>query len=513
MDCTTRRRFLGSAGGAAALAGLPVGADAKPKEPVNLLFLMTDQHHHRALGCMGHPAVKTPHLDRLAAQGVRFTHATCPVPFCSPTRAAIVTGRYPSTLGFWRNVRPKDDPLRFREPRTTLYHQLAAKGYRCHHLGKWHLGHQKELDCFAEGEKDVAQPHRLLAQRRQAAGQAKFDPGPREGEELIGQVFMTRHTAARHRVWRDETRRSRQDLSILGRSRVKAEYHYESVLADYCIELLRRHRREPFAITWSVSPPHAYWTAPARFYDLYDPATLELPANWTHRPPAWQRTQPARMGKLFGEQGLREYLRCYYAQVTMMDWCIGRILDALDRLGLADRTLVVFTSDHGDMQAGHGMMGKSMPGFYDEVLRVPLLLRLPGVLRAGSTPGPFACSVDLAPTILDVLGAEPLPGVHGRSLRRVIDGAPDDGRPAFCERGQPGSRACSRMVRTRRWKLCVAGTGRRELFDLAADPGEQTNLADRPEHAATVAELLGKLKAHRERIRDPALPTLLRRAT
>ena len=510
MNDLTRRRFLAATGLAAAGALAPPRARAADR-PLNVLFLMTDQHHHHVLGCAGNPLVKTPNLDRLAAQGVRFTHATCPVPFCSPTRAGIVTGRWPSSLGIFRNIKAKDDPLRLREPARTYLHVLAARGYRCHQLGKWHLGHPAELSCFPDGKDDVAAPRRLLAERRKAAGQTKFDPGPRQGEELIGETFMTRAVAAKHRVWRQEKKRSPQDLSIVGRSRAKPEFHYESVLADHCIELLRRHRNEPFAIAYSVSPPHAFWVAPARFYDLYDPAAFKLPPSWTHRPKRWAPTQPARMGKLFAEDGLREYLRCYYAQVSMMDWCFGRILDELDRLGIADRTLVIFTSDHGDMQAAHGMMGKSLGGFYDDIVRIPLLMRLTGVVPKGKTIAAQACSIDLAPTILDLLGAEPLPDAHGRSLRKLIQGAPDDDRPAFAQRGGTTG-LCGRMIRTRDWKLALYSSGYRELFDLRRDPHEMTNLAHNPAHAATLKDLSQRLSRHLQSTADPALPRLFKDA-
>jgi len=504
----TRRRFLAAAGGAAAAASaLGCHGLAAAKRPLNLLFLMTDQHHHGVLGGAGNPLVKTPNLDRLAAGGVRFTHACCPVPFCSPTRAAIATGRYPSTLGIWRNIRDKDDPARLREPQRIYLHQLAARGYRCHQLGKWHLGHPQELSCFAEGRQDAEAPPQLVQARRKARGQAIYDHGVREGEERVGQICMTHAIAAKHRIWKEEKRRSPQDLSVVGRSRIKPEFHYESILADYCVGLLRRYRDEPFAITWSVSPPHAWWIAPAPYYDLYDPAAFELPASWRDRPERWATSQPARMGALFGEEGIREYLRCYYAQVTMMDWCLGRILDELDRLGLADRTLVVFTSDHGDMQGAHGMMGKSMPGFYDEIVRVPLLMRLPGLIPRGATADGLASSVDLAPTILDLLGAEPLERMHGRSLRRVIDGEPDDGRPAVAERGDPEGN-CARMIRTREWKLVRRSSPYQELFHLTDDPRETRDLAHRPDLDAVRRDLAGKLRNHMERIGDPALPTL-----
>jgi arylsulfatase A-like enzyme len=248
--------------------------------------------------------------------------------------------------------------------------------------------------------------------------------------------------------------------------------------------------------------------APAPFYDQYDPADIELPANWEARPKRWQRTQAARLGELFGEEGVREYIRCYYAQVTMMDWCMGRILDELERLGLAGRTLVVFTSDHGDMQGGHGMMDKTTGNFYEEVVRVPLLMRFPGVLPAGRTSEVLNCSVDLAPTLLDLLGAEPLPKAQGRNLRPFAQEATADHRSVFAERGRFNGGSCGRMIRTREWKLSLHGSGHRECYWLARDPGETHNLAYSPKFAEQRAALRQQLHAHMKRIGDPALPTL-----
>ncbi|NQT52911.1 sulfatase-like hydrolase/transferase, partial [bacterium] len=227
----------------------------------------------------------------------------------------------------------------------------------------------------------------------------------------------------------------------------------------------------------------------------------------------YRPSQPARMGKLLGEDGLREYLRCYYAQVTMVDWCVGRILDELERLGLADRTLVIFTSDHGDMQAAHGMMGKSTPAYYDEILRVPLLMRLPGVIAKGKVCDALASSPDLPATILDLLGAEPLPGAHGTSLRPALAGKDGATDAVFAERGTPGQRSCSRMVRTRTRKLAVFGTGRREFFDLESDPEERHDLAEDPSRAAEIQALTARLAAHMKRIGDPAHPSLFERTS
>jgi arylsulfatase A-like enzyme len=484
---------------------------AAPRErPLNVLLLMTDQHHAAALGCAGNAVVKTPNLDRLAASGVRFANSFCVVPYCSPTRAALVTGRYPSSLGLGRNIAigPKaaTDPLRLHEPCETYLHHLAAVGYRCHQLGKWHLGDPAQLNCFPEGRQDVDVPARLARERRKAVGDKRFDAGPRPGEtERIGDVYLRNEVSEAHRRYLQEQNRPEQDVGVIGRSLLEPEYWEESVLADYCIELLKRHRDEPFAIAYSVSPPHAPFIAPAPYYDKYEPIRLPLPDTWNDHPRQWANSVSARMGTIYGEAGFREYLRCYYARVSMMDWCIGRILQALDDLGLADRTLVIFTSDHGNMLGQHGMMEKANGAFYDDLMRVPLLVRLPGRIPAGKTCDAYAMSVDLPSTILDYLGAVPLAKAHGCSLRPFIEGADEGDRPVFGERSEPDSPNAARMIRTRQWKLCLAARGRRELYDLQRDPGEILNLAAEASLAPVIRRLTEQLVVHMRSVGDPAL--------
>jgi len=508
----SRRRFIETAASAAALTSVTSHSREPSERPPNVLFLMTDQHKFDILGCMANPLVKTPNLDRLAAQGCLFTEASAVVPYCSPTRAAFCTGRYPGTLGIHRNIQGKvngkPDPLRLREPTRTFMHALTDRGYSCHHLGKWHLGDEAELTCLPEGKEDRERPREMLHERRKTAGQSAFDP-PRVGETLVNDVYMTANTHRCHMTWRDDKTRSKQDLSIIGRSRVKPAFHYESVLADHCIDLLRRHKDEPFSITYSVSPPHALWVVPAPFYDMYDPASFKLPDSRGDFHPAWEKSQAFRLARLFGEEGMREYLRCYYGQVSMMDWCFGRILDELERLGLVDRTLVIFTSDHGDMNGGHGLMDKTVPTCYEEVVRVPLIARLPGTVHAGTKTTVQASSVDIAPTILDLLGVDPLPEAHGRSLRPFLQGQPDDNRPVFAERGDP-ARNCARMIRTHDWKLVLQSRNGHELYHLAEDPGETTNLAGDPAHSDMLRELRDTLVAHMKRIDDPALSGALK---
>lgn len=503
-----RREFIKRAAlGAGALAAqLPLlGQDAAGRR-LNVLVLMTDQHHAAWLGCAGHPVVKTPHLDTLARQGVRFTQAFVPVPYCSPTRLALVTGLYPSSLGLGRNIDRNDDPLALREPQQIYQHQLAALGYHCYQLGKWHLGDPAALTCLATGSAAEKQANVRYNQQRRNKGAELFDAGPRAGEaELAGDIWLRTGVAEAHRKWQQEPNTPKQDVGIIGRSRLKPAYAIESVLAEECVALLRKHRDEPFAITYSVSPPHAPWVAPAPYYDQYDPQQMPLPATWTQPPAEWAKTPSARMARIFGEAGVREYLRCYAAQITMMDDCFGRILAALDELKLADRTLVIFTSDHGNLLGQHGMMDKSVPTFYDDLMRVPLLARLPGALPAGKTCDAFAATVDLAPTILDLLGAPPLAKGHGHSLRGVIAGQNAGPEAVFGERGDLSKPGVSRMIRTRRWKFNLQPKGAYELFDLEKDPDETQNLANEPANAPLVRQLEDQLRRHMEAIGDPAV--------
>lgn len=495
----SRRGLLAGAGAALAASALR----AQPKQPLNLLFLMTDQHHAGWLGCAGHPLVKTPNMDRLARQGTRFGNAFAPVPYCSPTRLALMTGRYPSSLGLGRNLTENQDALRLREPTRTYAHQLADRGYHCHQLGKWHLGDPTELTCYPT--PDAQAITNAGRDARRAAGDKAFDDGPRPGEsELAGDVWLRQPVAEAHRRFLEQPTHPAQDVGAIGRSRLRPEYQPEQAITDRCLELMKAHRTEPFAITWSVSPPHALWTAPSPYYDQYDPAAFELPATWRQPPEAWRNSAAAIMGRTYGEAGLREYLRCYAAQITFMDALLGRLLDQLDALGLAERTLVVYTSDHGNLMGQHAMMDKTVGTFYDDLVRVPLIMRLPGAIPAGAVRDGAVSLVDLPPTLLGYLGAPPLPGCHGHDLRGVVDGREPGQDTIFAERNEPQSPNAARMVRTRDWKLCLLGRGRGELYDLARDPDETTNLFDDPARAPVVSDLTRRLRDHATAVGDPA---------
>ena len=499
----TRRDFMKTAGGFVAAGTLasqfPELARAADKKRFNILFLMTDQHNHNVLGCAGNPLVKTPTLDKLASEGAMFTDACCATPFCSPTRASLITGMWPHTHGVVQNI--DGTKIGFGDDVVATEQILFDKGYETFHMGKWHLGQETNLRCYRKDAEKLSQESHK--QYLKGLPEDAWDK-PRSGEVQAGDIAMMPEMAEFSKVWTAETNRSGQNLSLIGRQLLKPEHTYESWLADRCVEEIRKYKDENFMITWSVSPPHPLWIVPEPYYSMYDPAKMVLPANFNDHPAAYQSSQPGRMGKLMGEKLLREYLRCYYGQTTMMDALMGRILKALKDEGLEKDTLVIFTSDHGDMQAGHGMPCKSLPAFYEEIVRVPLLMRHPKSIKPGTKVHTHANSVDMMPTLLDFAGAEIPKGVQGTSLKKLIQGkASEDDRPAFCERGLGDKGGFSRMIRTKEWKYVIFADGRRELFDLKKDPCEMTNLADGKPSA--MADLHKRLLAQMEATKDPAL--------
>lgn len=459
------------------------------------------------MGCAGNPVVKTPNLDRLAREGVRFTNAVCATPYCSPTRAALITGKWPHTTGIVNNCKAGAPAITSDEE--IVEGMLFDRGYATEHIGKWHLGDKSDLDCY---RKSLSIRQRSAAQKDMLKAKG-FKPAPlRDGEKFIQKagVYATAHN---YRAWQNfhntpEGQTKGQDLMAIGREAVPAKWEFWGRLADESIKWLKANRDRNFMLTYSAGPPHALWIAPDPWYSMYDPAEVPVPSTLNSpMPKAYEKSGPATKGRHLGEKGFREMIRCYYAQVTMIDHYIGRILDALDETGLAKSTLVIYLSDHGDMQGAQGgMLGKSLAAFYDQIVRVPLIMRLPGVIPASRTIDVHANSVDIAPTIMEYLNI-PIPeSVQGRSLKSIIKGhRPRETSYGFCER--PGGR----MVRSKELKYCFhyGGKGiREELFDLVKDPEETTNVAGDPKYADSKAAMRRILARHMNRTDDPVLARL-----
>jgi arylsulfatase A-like enzyme len=473
-----RREFLGAMAGMFA-AELPAAQD-RP----NVLLIMSDQYFHGAMSIAGHPVVKTPNLDRLASTGVRFAHAVCPTPFCSPSRATILTGLFPHTHGITYNVRDTErglDPKLFSTEMA-----LSGAGYACAQRGKWHLGDKARIPGY-EHDPDPDYNEYL---RTAVAG-----PGGTGRQRRRGGFPVTVAEVVRKAL-------EKADSSIaVGKSGLPIEHTMETWLAGLAIQKLEAMAARPFFLTVSFPAPHAPWLINDPYYSMYDRARIPLPGNRNSVEPVDRDNEARRVGQALGDEGLREYLGVYYGMCSMVDWNVGRLLDALRRLNLERNTLVIFIADHGDMQAGHGMYGKLNFSIYEETTRIPLLMRLPGRIPAGKVIQTQAGSCDIQPTILDYLGMQSPASIHGRSLRPYIAGKEDLERPAFIER-ERGKDNFQRVIRTINWKYCYCSSGQSQLYNLEKDPGETSNLLAESSAAAVRRKLHGELRSWMQQTGD-----------
>jgi arylsulfatase A-like enzyme len=451
-----------------------------PQVQPNVLFIMSDQHNARALGCAGNPEVSTPNLDRLAAAGARFTQATAQTPQCCPSRYTIWTGRYPRSHGLlWNRV---VEPLEER----TIAEILGERGYATATIGKHHMRHHPSEHGFAHvvdrEEYRTALSFRLGDQLPQ---DARRDP---ELELLMGGA---------------------------GASRLPHALHQSAFWADEALRFIDEQAGAPWCLWLSFYGPHTPIEPAEPFASMYDPAALTLPGNFSYEWPH-DLAMLARLVEEFSvldEAQHRRLLALYYGLVTQIDADIGRVLAHLEELGLARDTIVVYTADHGGMMGEHATWRKTTLA-YDATVRVPLLVRGPGV-RAGTVHDELVGLVDLLPTLLHLLDVPVPDAVQGISFAPLLRGRPYAGRAAIvAEVGYPGQGAGPvSMVRDATFKYVEhanGGAGYRQLFDLVADPWERDNLVDDHRHVEHLRALEAALAAWRAE--TPAAPQRPRQA-
>lgn len=485
-----RRAFLKLMGGVMA-APLAV-----PPDRPNVLLVISDQLYYAASGVAGNPIIKTPNIDRLAREGARFAHALCPTPFCSPSRASMLTGLYPHKHGITYNVQ---DPARGLDPGLpSALNTLAAAGYTCRQRGKWHLGDKTRIPAYADDpELDYdAYLQKAMNTPEGGGGRRKRRAGGVDTIELVKKA-LAQYDGER-------------GINI-GRSHVPIEHTHESWIADTAISQLEALSGKPFFMTVSFPAPHAPWIVNEPYYSMYERSRIPLPAN-RHAVEEIDRGTPSwRFGQLLGDEGFREYLGVYYGMVSMVDWNLGRVFEALARLKRDANTLVILTADHGDMQGGHGMYGKMNFSIYEETTRIPMLMRFPGKIPASRVVRTQAGLCDVEPTILDYLGARAPEKIHGRSLRPFLDGKEELDRPIFCER-ERGMQHFQRTIRTLTWKYCYSSSGASQLHNLEKDPGETRNLIADASGAGIRQELHAKLARWMGETEDPRLKQMPPRA-
>ncbi len=438
-------------------------------KPANLLFIISDQHQAAAMGCAGHPIVRTPNLDRLAARGTRFTKAYTNCAICVPVRAALATGQYVHQIGNWDNGFPYDGSV------PSWGHQLKAQGYIVDSIGKLH---------FRSAEDDNGFTNEIE---------------PLHVVDGIGDPASGIRDGSIRRDWRP---------AIDEAGPADSTYQqYDIRNRDNAIRWLRARADDdkPWALFLSFVTPHPPWFAPPETYALYPHADLPMPPQWQEsdwpRHPAYDYMRRFFSSEQpFSEASIRRLNAVYYGICTFLDQQIGRTLAALDELNLSDSTRVIYTSDHGEHLGARGIYGKFT--MYEEAANIPFIMAGPDV-PAGETVDTPISLIDCYPTALDAVGCPaPDDGIDrpGSSLWEIA-AAGDQERTVFSEYHAIGSRNAYYMLRDRRYKYIYHVDAPPQLFDLSADPQELNDLAPSPDRP-TVA-LLADLEARLRRIVDP----------
>ncbi len=448
----------------AALAGALVfgtacGASEGSPRPPNVLVVFGDEWRGMDLGCMGNPDVKTPNLDRLAAEGALFREAFANVPLCGPSRAMMLTGTYPMRNGILTNN------MAIADDAETLPRILNEAGYRCGYVGKWHLGGFPEF--------------RFIP------------PGPeRAGFDDFWAVWGRSH----HYFDSWYTTDTEEKLP--------SEGYAPDRQTDVAVEYLERRAAagEPFALFVSYAPPHPPYEVPGGFLDDYEPDALHRRAN----------VQPVERDG-FGEERFRADLARYYAACSALDANVGRLLDALERLDLERDTVVVFTSDHGGLFSEHGLYGKQQP--FEESVRVPMIVRYPARVSGGVEPDVLFSLADLAPTLLGLAGQDVPAAMQGVDLSWSATGGEGTAPESVYLQELAGiGRMVDhdvytwRAVRTARHLYAEDMEGAWLLYDLERDPYQLENLVESPEYEDERAELAGELRGWYERLDEEYVP-------
>lgn len=452
-----------------------MSSEMRNKRSPNLLFVLTDDQAKWAVGAYGNPDIHTPNMDRLAREGMRFNLAmTCPV--CSPSRGMILSGLYPHQIGLDDYIGDEEEGI---DPKAPLLSKvLKQAGYTTALFGKWHLGHVRPEHHPNRNGFDI-----FVGSR--------------------GGVFANKNPK----------------LEVNGEIRQFSGFAID-VLTEYALQFMNRYRDRPFALFFHTREPHMpYLPVPEAAIKPYEGKRLKVP-------------------KVEGvtEERIQEEYRAYYSAITAVDIALGRLLDELEALGIADDTIVVFMGDNGYMIGHHGLETKGnawrivpqggtvigtkilgdpklrRPNMFDLSIMVPLIIRWRGFVPPNSVCDELVVSLDLFPTFLDILhrcGCDVPNDLHleGQSLLPLLKGE----RPAWRDAAyllydmHHGAAAHMRMIRTKEWKLILhlEEGGEHELYDLKGDPDEERNLYDDPSAKAIKEELTERLQEWQRRIGDP----------
>ena len=426
-----------AAAAAASISCSRARRDARP----NVVFILTDDQRWDCMSCAGHPFLKTPHIDRIASEGARFSNAFCTTSLCSPSRASFLSGLYAHSHGVNNNF--TDYPVNLPSyPRA-----LQAAGYETAYIGKWHMGEQSD-------------------------------------DQRPGFDYWASHKG--QGTYNDTT------FNINGQRQLLKGYYTHRV-TELAVDWLKRPRQKPFLMVMGHKAPHGIWIPEPKYEHTYDQVAIRRPAtandtgngkpSWVkERVPTWHGID----GPLYGTKDYAKFMRTYLETILSVDDSVGEVWETLRASGELDNTVLLFATDNGFMIGEHGAIDKRC--MYEESIRIPLLARYPAIIRNPAVIPQMVLNVDFAPSVLDICGVAPLPKVHGRSWRPLVEGKPAGWRTSWYyeynyEKEFPYTPNV-RGVRTDEWKYVhyPSGEGEKdqytaELYNLKDDPLETRNLA------------------------------------
>ncbi len=471
----------------AALITLTAASSLGAARPMNVIFILCDDLNARQ-ACYGYKEVQSPNLDRLAAQGIRFDRAYCQYPLCNPTRCSLLTGLRPETMKILNN----EVQLRTALPEAVALPQcFKQQGYWTAAVNKF----------FHEPDNDGKRSWDELA-RHGDSSNPMMEKAEKEFEAAHGSI----HAAKNRELWRKKQRElaslfGGQTPPGLGPTHVTDDQHADGKGARQVIKWLesKAYGDKPFFIGWGVARPHIPHWAPQKYFDMYpldrfrfDPQPED---DWKDLPELAFNPRYKLYGDPFNnDRTRREYTAAYYACISFIDAQVGLLMETLERLGLADNTIVIFTGDNGYLLGEHRLWEKSM--LFEEAARVPLIMKVPGKTTPGSVCPRLVEFVDLYPTLADLCGVKPPDNLEGCSLVPLL-ARPD--RPwksaAFTVQIRDNN-LLGRSVRSERARYTEWGSRDVcELYDLIEDPHSFTNVAKDPKYADLLKEMRSLLDA------------------
>ena len=442
----------------------------------NILLIFADQMRFDAMGAMGNPIIKTPNLDRLAAQGALYKNAITPAPLCTPARSCTILGHNATKIGAYGNSEPIHYPAAQTLPRL-----LAPCGYFSQAIGKMHFGGPPH-------EVSHGMDHMILSEEMRGLRTAD------SVEEVVFDEYDQFLIDNKRWGWEKPTEIGYNEIKPTI-SPLEKEFHITQWCGDETVKWLKNDRPQgqPFFLWSSFVKPHVPYDCPRHLIGLYNeddmPDAHVSELDGTHKNPFFADYIEKQEYNLYSKKAAKRALAHYYANITFIDEQVGRILDTLEEEGLADNTLVLFSADHGDMMGDHGLWYKSFG--YEGSMHVPMIARFPGVIAEGTICENVTSLVDIYPTILAAGGAvdenaEARPGV---SLIDIANGEARETRE-LCISEMFRGKNYVMHARFQKWKfLFHANGGFVELYDLESDPYEMVDLAENADYAETVASL------------------------